>query len=169
LHGQPPPITGPLAIGAPVSIEGSRYYAVARVVYESDTPGEAAVWEEWALVSPEGALRYLALDDGTWTLYEPAHPMKAPGAEWFNSIDEGDSTSIDGIPASVVSCGPCHIFAVEGALPWTVQPGEPVAYCDLESPDGVWSAEINANGAVDWFKGSRYTDQQVRELLARDT
>lgn len=156
--------TSPLRIGMSAQIQGKKYIAVGRLLYEqTDDEGGYYTWEEWVLLSQDGEARYLEFDEGKWTITEawPGGPDEFP-----MNISAGSNTQINGSWATVVDEGVCKVRGLEGEIPWPVDLSRSMKFADFTMSGQLISAEYDpALGEIEWFQGKRLQPSEVFSMF----
>jgi hypothetical protein len=151
-----------LSIGAPVTLENTRYEVMGRLYYVETEEGAQYVSMEYVLYNPESGYLWLSEENGHFTLSRTIHtrvpipPIPVAkmqvriGNETFKIYESGDLT----------------LQWVDGALPWVAAVGEKTRYTHLIKPPDYIDQEITGK-EVELFRG-RYVARDEMQAAVGD-
>lgn len=113
-----PPSPRPIELGSKAIIAQVEYAVLGRVMYRGTDDGEAFVWNEWLLGSPDGQMLWLALDENGFVLYRKIRFRGQFNPRSDSRLDLGEKQAFihERYHASIVGA--------EGELTWRAKPGE---------------------------------------------
>jgi hypothetical protein len=120
------------------------------------------VWDEWLLLSASGQYRWISDSEeegmALWEPFVPTNPIDP------NTIREGHSINLRGMPARVRDRGSAKIDYLEGELTWKARLGDTMEYAEAEGPDGRYSIEWTPE-EVEFYWGQRLNRREIEQAF----
>lgn len=133
--GREPP-QGPLHLGLQGTIDGKAHEIIGRVRFRED---EESFWDEWLLLSEDGAYRWLSEEPGAgWALHEPFVPDQPITPA---DLRQGAHVTVGGKRLLVRERSRARIVHVEGELTWRARVGDRIEYADASLGSHAYAFE----------------------------
>jgi hypothetical protein len=143
------PTTGiPLRIGMQGTLRDEMYLVIGRVRYRENY----AFWDEWLLLGPKGAGRWIADSEGLGLVLWV--PFTLPEEGDLSRIDKGAVINLGQSMVRVQSRGYAVVDYIEGMINWSVSPGDLMEYAQAIGPGGIYTIRWTAN-EIACFHGRR--------------
>jgi len=151
------------AVGAPITLEGTRYEVMGRLFYVEKDGGVEYRSYEYVLYHPEKGYLWLSAEDGHFTVSRVVHarvviPPNATPKMWVKVGNEGFQFYESGIVA---------LRWVDGALPWTAKVGEQTWYAHLIMPPDYADQERTGQ-EIELFRGRYLGREELQSGLPKD-
>ena len=143
------PTTGiPLRIGMQGTLRDDLYLVIGRVRYRENY----AFWDEWLLLGPKGAGRWISDSEGLGLVLWV--PFTLPDEGDLSRIDKGAVINLGQSMVRVQSRGYAVVDYVEGMINWSISPGDLMDYAQAIGPGGIYTIRWTAN-EIACFHGRR--------------
>jgi hypothetical protein len=143
------PTTGiPLRIGMQGTLRDDLYLVIGRVRYRENYTH----WDEWLLLGPKGAGRWIADSEGLGLVLWV--PFTLPDEGDLSRIDKGAVINLGQSMVRVQSRGYAVVDYIEGMINWSVSPGDLMEYAQAIGPGGIYTIRWTAN-EIACFHGRR--------------
>jgi hypothetical protein len=149
----------PVQLGMKGTFQGREYEVIGRVVLSTLEEGEKYTWTEFQLISADGEVLYLELDEGSWKLMEPFVPQ-TPFDPKTGSAAEGSRIQLDESTAVVSDVGTATVEMVEGELTYAATLGEQRNYLDAKTFKTLYAVEWTED-ELEFYRGKPLFEREV--------
>jgi hypothetical protein len=154
----------PIKPGMEATFGDTRYQVIGWLRYEGWDDEDTWTWDEWLLISSEGAYLWLSYDrEAGFVIQHKIRPTKAfePTRARFTGIP------VPGGTARVIESAPARVTAIEGELTWRAQVGERLRYMDARLGDRRYSLEYGTD-EIELYEGREISPIAVWRAFGRD-
>jgi hypothetical protein len=149
----------PVKLGMKGHFRGREYEVIGRLVLSTMEEGEKYTWTEFQLISAEGEVLYLELDEGDWKLMEPFVPL-TPFDPKAGFHGEGSQVKLEQSNAVVTGSGTATVEMVEGELTYAATIGQQRSYLDAKTLSTQYAVEWTED-ELEFYRGKLLSQREV--------
>jgi hypothetical protein len=158
------PNPSPLKIGMTCLWHGQEYTLTGRIVFRMVEEGEVSYWHEFELISADGHVLFLELDEGKWKMMESFVPQRPIGPVEAIGYRVGSTLNLDGTSARVTEICEAGLHFAEGELTFSPDPSETVHFVDARASNQNYAVEWTTE-RVEFYRGRPLAEREVLSLF----